>query len=136
MNVYQTDKNGLFTGITTADQDPLDSSNRLIPAGCVEIAPPEHNDMQFVRWNGFEWTIESIPEPEPEPVPEPVDHAQQSRQYRNDLISDSDWTQLADAPLDPVVKASWASYRQDLRNVPQQSGFPNEINWPTLEVSP
>jgi len=136
MNVYQTDINGVFTGITTADQDPLNSSNWLIPAGCVETAPPEHNDMQFVRWSGSAWTIESIPEPEPEPVPEPVEPAQYARQYRNSLIADSDWTQLADAPLDPVVKASWASYRQALRNVPQQEGFPNEIEWPQLEVSP
>lgn len=40
------------------------------------------------------------------------------------------------AALDDLSKAMWSQYRIDLLNVPQQSGFPNEIEWPTLEVSP
>jgi hypothetical protein len=46
----------------------------------------------------------------------------QVRDQRNDLLSASDWTQLADAPVD---KAAWATYRQALRDLPQQPGFPD-----------
>ena len=52
------------------------------------------------------------------------------RQQRNQLLSACDWTQLADSPLDPDGKGAWALYRETLRMVPQQTGFPWEINWP------
>ena len=124
MNVYQTDIDGVFVGITTADTDPMDESNMLIPAGCVETAPPSTTDEQLARWDGSAWAVEDIPEPEPEPV----DPAITARQERDYLLTSSDWTQVADAPVD---QAAWASYRSLLRDVPQQSGFPADITWPT-----
>jgi hypothetical protein len=50
-----------------------------------------------------------------------------ARQKRNQFLADSDWTQLPDAPVD---KAIWATYRQDLRDVTAQDGFPWNIDWP------
>jgi hypothetical protein len=50
------------------------------------------------------------------------------RFQRNELLSGSDWTQLPDAPVD---SASWAVYRQALRDIPEQAGFPWTITWPT-----
>jgi hypothetical protein len=52
------------------------------------------------------------------------------RTQRDQLLKDSDWTQVADAPVD---KQAWATYRQALRDVTQQSGFPWTINWPTKQ---
>ncbi len=52
------------------------------------------------------------------------------RAERNRRLSDCDWTQIADSTAD---KQAWATYRQSLRDVPSQDGFPWEINWP---VSP
>ena len=49
------------------------------------------------------------------------------RQQRNQLLSDCDWTQLPDAPVPP---APWATYRQQLRDVTAQAGFPWEVVWP------
>jgi hypothetical protein len=49
------------------------------------------------------------------------------RSQRDSLLTASDWTQVDDAPVD---KAAWATYRQSLRNVPQQDGFPTSIVWP------
>jgi len=49
------------------------------------------------------------------------------RLRRNELLADSDWTQLADSSAD---KAAWATYRQALRDLPQQVGFPNNVTWP------
>lgn len=49
------------------------------------------------------------------------------RQERNTKLSDCDWTQLPDAPVD---KSAWTTYRQALRDVTKQSGFPWQITWP------
>ena len=58
----------------------------------------------------------------------PEDRASSNvRAYRNQLLADCDWTQLADAPVD---SAAWASYRQDLRDVTAQAGFPWDVQWP------
>ena len=53
--------------------------------------------------------------------------ASEARAQRNILLSASDWTQVADAPVD---QAAWAVYRQALRDITVQSGFPETINWP------
>jgi hypothetical protein len=50
------------------------------------------------------------------------------RATRDARLSGSDWTQVADAPVD---KAAWATYRQALRDVPTQAGFPYDITWPS-----
>ena len=54
------------------------------------------------------------------------------RAQRNTLLTASDWTQVADAPVD---QAAWATYRQALRDVPQQAGFPHDVVWPTSPTS-
>ena len=53
--------------------------------------------------------------------------AASQRAIRNQLLSDCDWTQVADAPVD---KAAWATYRQALRDVTKQAGWPWNIQWP------
>lgn len=49
------------------------------------------------------------------------------RADRNRKLTASDWTQVDDAP---VNKAAWAAYRQGLRDVPSQAGFPWDVTWP------
>jgi hypothetical protein len=39
------------------------------------------------------------------------------RAARNHLLSESDWTQLPDAPLTETKRAEWATYRQALRDI-------------------
>jgi hypothetical protein len=56
-----------------------------------------------------------------------AEQAKSVRTSRGDKLKDSDWTQVADAP---VNKASWATYRQALRDVTDQEGFPWAIDWP------
>lgn len=53
--------------------------------------------------------------------------ASEARAQRNALLLASDRTQLADAPFD---QAAWALYRQALRDITAQAGFPATINWP------
>lgn len=49
------------------------------------------------------------------------------RALRDELLKRCDWTQLSDSTAN--VEA-WAIYRQALRDVPQQEGFPETITWP------
>jgi len=49
------------------------------------------------------------------------------RSYRDRLLTETDWTQVADAP---VNKEAWATYRQALRDVSLQEGFPWAVEWP------
>jgi hypothetical protein len=50
------------------------------------------------------------------------------RSERNAKLAATDWTQVADTTAN---KTAWATYRQALRNVPTQAGFPWTIEWPT-----
>jgi len=40
------------------------------------------------------------------------------KNQRNQLLSQSDWTQLPDSPLTDEQKTAWAVYRQELRDLP------------------
>ena len=57
-----------------------------------------------------------------------AEQAKSVREQRGTKLADCDWTQVADAPVD---KAVWATYRQALRDISKQDGFPWSINWPT-----
>ena len=60
---------------------------------------------------------------------EALSKAEEVRTERNQKLTESDWTQLADAPVD---KVAWATYRQALRGIPIQSGFPISVVWPDV----
>lgn len=57
-----------------------------------------------------------------------AEQAKAMRQQRGDKLKECDWTQVLDAPVD---KTAWATYRQALRDISAQSGFPWEVQWPT-----
>jgi hypothetical protein len=50
------------------------------------------------------------------------------RQQRNQLLTASDWTQIPDCTVD---KQAWATYRQALRDITTQAGFPSDVVFPT-----
>jgi len=56
-----------------------------------------------------------------------ADRATIMRQQRNEKLKESDWTQIADSTAD---KPTWATYRQALRDITAQSGFPWTVTWP------
>ena len=56
-----------------------------------------------------------------------AEQAKSVREQRGTKLAECDWTQVADAPVD---KAVWATYRQALRDITTQSGFPWTITWP------
>ena len=63
------------------------------------------------------------------PPPLPYDEfCLQIRGQRDFLLEQSDWSQLPDVPLQ--TKELWSDYRQQLRDIPTQSGFPYDVQWP------
>ena len=56
-----------------------------------------------------------------------AEQAKSVRATRDAKLAECDWTQVADAPVD---KAVWATYRQALRDITAQTGFPWTVEWP------
>jgi hypothetical protein len=56
-----------------------------------------------------------------------AEQAKSVRNSRTQMLKDSDWTQISDSTAD---KAAWATYRQALRDITAQAGFPWTIDWP------
>ena len=86
------------------------------PLGTAEILLRPAGDF---NWDGLKWA---------EQPPDLDAAAAVARGKRGKLLATSDWTQVADAP---VNKTAWAAYRQELRDITEQAGFPININWPT-----
>ena len=64
-----------------------------------------------------------------EDVPMTSDEA---RTQRDKLLAATDWTQVLDAPIDAATREAYRAYRQALRDLPEQEGFPETITWPEL----
>ena len=59
----------------------------------------------------------------------PVDkqRAESVRRQRDEKLTKSDWRAVSDRELEP----EWKEYRQELRDITQQEGFPHDVKWPT-----
>ena len=60
-----------------------------------------------------------------------TEQAASVRASRTEKLKDCDWTQISDSTAD---KATWATYRQALRDISAQAGFPWTVVWPTQPV--
>lgn len=89
----------------------------------VEIAPERNS---YGIWQQT-WAVEEInAEEKAEADEEKSANVRAERNYKLQLC---DWTQLGDSPLSQSDKEAWTAYRQDLRNVPRQEGFPWDVIW-------
>lgn len=61
--------------------------------------------------------------------------AEEARAERDKLLAETDWTQVLDAPIDAETRESYRAYRQALRDIPEQEGFPGTITWPELPTT-
>ena len=70
-------------------------------------------------WDGSEWVIdESL-------------IAVKTKSARNALLQESDWTDTVSAQTRLKNWQQWQDYRQALRDIPSQTGYPTDIVWPT-----
>ena len=59
------------------------------------------------------------------------DRAREAREKRDQLLAETDYLLMPDYPIEAAVLAALKTYRQALRDVPEQTGFPNTIEWPS-----
>lgn len=87
----------------------------------IEEAVPVFNQGEWTQ----AWNVIDLSDEEKQQIED--GQAGSVRVERNARLANCDWTQLPDAPVD---KAAWASYRQQLRDISNQEGFPWTIIWP------
>lgn len=104
---------------------PVVSSRHLNPQGVYRVRyepKPEQIGMKAVEaagsLQGNEWVVgwNLVP----------LDEAE-ARNLRDKLLAATDWTANSDVVMSDAMRA----YRQALRDLPQQAGFPNDVTWPT-----
>lgn len=118
IKVYEIKSNGHIGA--TKEIDPREG----VTFGWTYTAPP--NDGCH-RWEAGAW-LPSIEPISSDPAVSSEQASSDVRDGRNRRLTETDWTQGRDVPEETVVK--WASYRQTLRDVPDQSGFPFFVEWP------
>lgn len=52
------------------------------------------------------------------------------KEKRNLLLAESDWIVIKSFESNQNIPAAWEIYRQALRDIPQQAGFPDNVVWP------
>lgn len=91
--------------------------------------------MVFGEWDEgtkkhFGVTEVNIPEPEVPPyVPTDEELADRIRRERDEKLEETDFFVLPDYPSDPKDLEEVKTYRQALRDITKQSGFPKEVTW-------
>lgn len=90
----------------------------------IELTPIKRsNDIYYQTW-GFEDMTEE------EKQIATANKTLEIRNTRKFKLYESDWTQLPDVILSTEKKVEWNIYRQSLRDISNQQGFPWEIVWP------
>lgn len=131
------DSSGYVTGYSFSDSQPgdeyqiFDASKdlaytmsgehmyRLVGDDFVESDIPRHPPQPWMSFLDGQWVDARTLE----------QRAANAREQRNRLLTESDWTQLPDVNL--ATKAAWATYRQALRDITDQPGYPLDVTWPT-----
>jgi hypothetical protein len=84
-------------------------------------ATREDKDSTYYTWTNEAWIFDSDK------------FMGEVRVLRNNKLMESDWTQVADSPLDEMWRMFWAEYRQDLRDVPDTNSDVTDLDqviWP------
>ena len=103
---YAIIENGTVDNIAISDSPLADS--------WVEIQDNDFAEIGFLYENGNFISVDP-------------DRSEEIRALRDEKLKESDWTQVADAPVD---QTAWATYRHALRDIPAQEEFPATVNWP------
>lgn len=102
------------------DMSSYNMSDFVLAGPAPVLAPGE-----VLEWDRSRWQVRGPNESEQ------ALEIHYRRAQRNQLLANCDWTQLADATVDA---SAWAVYRQALRDVTKQPGWPWTIDWPMLSV--
>jgi hypothetical protein len=124
---------GRYLGASKADSDPMRPGEFLEAAFTTRKEPPTAPvghvavfDRQADAWGLHALTAQEVADEANDPAsPEGMARAERER-----LLRACDWVVLRAYEADERVPEAWAAYRQALRDVPSQEGFPDSVNWP------
>jgi hypothetical protein len=120
VKIYLIGADSRFLG--DAEHDPYKPLPR-----CTLTPPPATTDEEVALWMGDKWAVTPKESASQHQNKELL--AAAIRTERKRLLAECDWTQLPDAPVD---QTRWATYRQALRDVTAQAGFPENVLWPEM----
>jgi hypothetical protein len=118
--IYYSQSTGTIKSIASIPQENAFEDGVL---EVTDINPAEVLLTQYVA-NGI--LVAKPPEP-----PNYDDAVNLAIPQRNELLAASDWTQIPNNPLTAEQQQAWAVYRQELRDITIQAGYPFNIIWPT-----
>lgn len=104
-------------------------------APVVETSPPTFDGNRYSisygapELRGDTWYQTWVLTPRPDEIGADV-----ARKKRNALLAESDWIVIRAFETNTNIPGAWEVYRQALRDVPQQAGFPWDVVWPTQPV--
>lgn len=87
---------------------------------------PNHDGQVGWTWDGSAWI-----EPDERNTLAQEDMEAVVRAQRNTLLLRSDWVVIAAYEKGDIIAQEWQDYRQALRDIPTQEGFPYSVTWPT-----
>jgi hypothetical protein len=97
----------------------FDDSNYYIQNSLPVEIPPKPSNYYIFDFNTKQWVLdENIA-------------TNDVLQKRKKLLYSSDWTQIPNNPLTTEQQTAWEVYRQELRDVTSQPGYPFNVIWPT-----
>lgn len=122
-----------FVGVQIPHQSRTMHNNilRALLTSFVQGDPEHYREvaMNDDDGNKIATTVEAIPEPSPEEIKERK--AAEVRAKRDYLLNSTDYLVSGDYPISTEDLAKVKSYRQALRDLPEQEGFPESVEWPT-----
>ena len=105
----------------------------VVPEGCLKVAVESPVDLAYYHQLYCVQNDRLVPKP----TADQIQHDRvllQVRQRRNQLLNQTDWTQVVDSPLSPVQKHTWSLYRARLRQItdtlPELMKDYSEVEWP------
>lgn len=124
------------TDIKTFTVNDITAAGYSGPYNLPEFDP----DRYIPKWNSetMSWDMEDHPIwIDQNRLPSLEQETEGVREYRNNQLFVTDWTQLPDAPISEAKKAEFVTYRQELRDVTIQDNFDgtfDSVVWPTRPV--
>ena len=105
MKYYKDENNQVYAFEADGSQDAF------IPSGMAPISEAEADALRY-------------------PEPSLEEQASTIRQQRDALLSATDYRMMPDYPMSELCRENLKLYRQLLRDIPEQPGFPDEVAWP------
>lgn len=123
-----------FSAKTNGFYNDCIHSEAQIPSDAVRITTDQHLAALNGQSTGKVITSDATGRPvlidPPSPTTEQL--AAAARTKRDGLITATDYMLMPDYPISPALLEQVKTYRQALRDIPLQTGFPSDIIWPVI----